>query len=394
MKVSLLVAGRPSSGDSKSNHNTFHSILFVLQFLLLTSIYVGCTTIAAAQVSYVSIQSPGLSVSSTTNLTSPVHVAATAEDLSTVTGYVVYVDSVNVFRNFAPTMDAWIILPLGQHSLYIKAWDAHSSYTTRTYQINITGFAPPSPPIYAQRIDGIDGNSWTVDNNPDVGGKCNDGSLGVFDSSSDPNTDNVPSPGIHFIVNGTCQYDDSLFYWKDRDVQSLESATNYLWEFWFYVPKTTDTKNVQALEFDLFHAVPLSDGVHKFMFGTQCNYTKNAWDFWLPSGSRLAWVTSSLSPCRFSTGAWHHALYFLQRVTSAGYQQIPLTFSPTTDTNSYLRFGTLTIDGQTMYVGGLAYSTIPKPAWNPVIGVQHQLDTAVAGVTIEEYSNRESLTTW
>ena len=117
-------------------------------------------------------------------------------------------------------------------------------------------------------------------------------------------------------------------------------------------------------------------------------------DFWLPSGSRLTWVSSNLSPCRFSTGSWHHAVYFLQRVTSAGYQQIPLTFSPTTDTNSYLRFGTLTIDGQTMYLGGLAFSTVPQPEWGPVMGVQHQLDTSVAGVTIEEYSNRESLTTW
>ncbi len=320
--------------------------------------------------------------------------AATAEDLNPITGYVAYVDGVNVFRNFDTTMDAWIVLPAGQHSLYLKAWDAHSNYTTRTYQINIAGFAPPTPPVYAQRTSGIDGESWTVDNNPDVGGNCNNGSLGTFSSNSDPNTDNVPSPGIHFVVNGTCQYDDSLFYWKAPDPQSFESATNYLWEFWFYVPNTTQPKNVQATEFDLFQALTLSDGVHKFMFGSQCNYAKNAWDFWLPSGSRLTWVTSSLSPCRFSTGAWHHAVYFLQRVTYAGYQQIPLTFSPSTDTNSYLRFGTLTIDGQTMYMGGLAFSTIPKPAWGVVMGVQHQLDTAVSGVTIEEYSNRESVTTW
>jgi hypothetical protein len=195
-------------------------------------------------------------------------------------------------------------------------------------------------------------------------------------------------------MNGTCQYDDSLFYWKATDPQSLESATNYLWEFWFYIPNSTQSNNVQAMEFDMFQTVPLSDGVHEFMFGSQCNYAKNAWDFWVPNGSRLTWVTSTVSPCRFSTGAWHHAVYFFQRVTSAGYQQIPLTFSPSADTNSYLRFGTLTIDGQTMYLGGLAWSTIPKPAWGAVVGVQHQLDTSVAGVLIEQYANRESLTTW
>lgn len=391
MNQSPSIADRLCNGDSKPNNTTKHSLVTLLTLALFC---VGYTTLALAQVTSISIQSPGLSSTGTTNLTSPVHVEATAEDLNPITGYVVYVDNVNVFRNFASTMDAWIMLPAGQHSLYIKAWDSHSDVATKTYSINITGFAPPTPPVYAQRSDGIDGDSWTVDNNPDVGGKCNTGSIGSFVSATDPNTDNVPSPGIHFVVNGTCQYDDSLFYWKSPNPQQFDSATNYLWEFWFYIPNSTQSNTVQATEFDLFQAIPLSDGVHEFMFGSQCNYANNAWDFWLPSNSRLTWVTSNLSPCRFSTGAWHHAVYFLQRVTSAGYQQIPLTFSPTTDPNNTLRFGTLTIDGQTMYIGGLAFSTIPQPAWGTVMGVQHQLDTSVAGVTIEEYSNRESLTTW
>lgn len=391
MRVSHLVAGRPFRVDSKPNRALTDSIL---HFLVLIALCVGCTTLAKGQVTAISIQAPGLSATGTTNLTSPVHVAATAEDLNSITGYVVYVDGQNVFRNFATTVDAWVMLPPGPHTFYLKAWDAHSSYTTRTYPINVTGFAPPNPPVYAQRIAGIDGESWVVDNNPDVGGKCQTGSLGTFDNNSDPNTDNVPGPGLHFVVNGTCQYDDSLFYWKYNDPQSLESATNYLWEFWFYIPNSTQSNTVQAMEFDMFQTVPLSDGMHEFMFGSQCNYAKNAWDFWVPGGSHLTWVTSAVSPCRFSTGAWHHAVYFLQRVTPSGYQQIPLSFSPSTDTNSYLRFGTLTIDGQTTYLGGLAWSTVPKPAWGAVVGVQHQLDTSVAGVLIEQYSNRESLTTW
>jgi hypothetical protein len=391
LKVSLLVADRPFTGDSKPNRAPIH---FVLHFLMVISICVGCTTFSSAQVTSISIQAPGLSSSSTTNLTSPVHIAATAEDLNPITGYVVYVDGQNVFRNFATTIDAWVMVPHGPHTLYMKAWDSHNNYTTRTYQINVTGFAPPAPPVYAQRISGIDGEPWILDNNPDVGGNCQTGSLGTFNNNSDPNTDNVPGPGQHFVMNGTCQYDDSLYYWKYNDPQSLESATNYLWEFWFYIPNTTQSNTVQAMEFDMFQTVPLSDGMHEFMFGSQCNYARNAWDFWVPSGSRLTWVTSAVTPCKFSTGAWHHAVYFLQRVTPAGYQQIPLTFSPSTDTNSYLRFGTLTIDGQTTYLGGLAWSTIPKPAWGAVVGVQHQLDTSVAGVLIEQYSNRESLTTW
>jgi len=86
--------------------------------------------------------------------------------------------------------------------------------------------------------------------------------------------------------------------------------------------------------------------------------------------------------------------YFLQRVIAAGYQDIPRHFSPSSDSNTYLRFGTLSIDGVTAYLGQLAYSPIPNPAWPPVLGLQHQLDSAMLGVTIEEFVDKESVTTW
>jgi hypothetical protein len=130
------------------------------------------------------------------------------------------------------------------------------------------------------------------------------------------------------------------------------------------------------------------------MFGSQCDYATNQWQNWLPHSGGLTWVNVGLSPCQFSTGSWHHATYFLQRVTPGGYQQIPASFSPSSDTNTSVRFGTLTIDGNTMYLGGLSNSTIPNPKWSPVLGIQHQLDTAQAGVTIEEYVDKESVTTW
>jgi hypothetical protein len=149
------------------------------------------------------------------------------------------------------------------------------------------------------------------------------------------------------------------------------------------------------MEHDMFQAVELSDGVHEFMFGSQCNYITNQWQIWLPqAGGNLTWVNAGISPCQFSTGSWHHATYFLQRVTTSGFQEIPQSFTPATDRNTSLRFGTLTIDGQSMYLGGVAGSTIPHPAWSPVIGVQHQLDSSVSGVLIEEYVDGESLISW
>jgi len=163
--------------------------------------------------------------------------------------------------------------------------------------------------------------------------------------------------------------------------------------FLVLIPTTTKTETIQALEFDLFHAVQMDDGVHEFMFGTQCNYIKNRLQLWLPANSgNLSWVDSSVTPCRFSPGTWHHVTYFLQRVTSAGYQEIPRSFTPSSDNNTSTRFVSLTIDGKTSYLGGVAWST--KPNWSPTIGIQHQLDSSTPDATIEEYVDAESLIWW
>jgi hypothetical protein len=363
---------------------------------ILLLLFGGLT--AQGEVGSVSMQSPNLVADGTSNLISPVHLQATAEDSEVVTGYVVYVDNVNVFRNFSPSLDAWIALPPGKHSLKVKAWDAHSNLGTQTFAIDVVGFAPPTPPVRAHRILNIDHGTWTVDNSPPVGGECNHGSIAPFANGADPNTSNLPAfdgNGQHFVLTSGCTYDDSLFYRKySKDRARLAGHTNFLWDFWFYIPTSTRNTTIQALEHDLFQAVPLSDGVHEFMFGSQCNYITNQWQIWLPLGNNLTWVNAGVSPCRASTGTWHHATYFLQRVTSSGYQEIPKAFNPESDRNTSLRYGTLTIDGQTTYLGATAWSTIPKPAWSTVLGVQHQLDSAEAGVIIEEYVDGESLIAW
>jgi hypothetical protein len=351
----------------------------------------------------VAVALPVLSTSSTTAVASPVHFQATAtpNGNASVTGYVIYVDSQNVYQNFTTTLDTWVVLSAGNHNVHISAWDSTATKFTAPpqqsdYAINVTGFAPVTPPASAVQISNIDQpstGSWTVDNNNNVGGTCNDGSIGVFASSSDPDTAEPPASGVgqHFVLNSKCQYDDSLFYWKDP-TPPTNAYTNLVWDFWFYLPTSTKTSSIQALEFDLFEALPMSSGVQEFMFGSQCNYATNEWQLWLSNNGNLAW-TNAASPCQFSTGTWHHATYFLQRVTPTGYLVIPASLTSTTDTNTYTRFGTVTIDGVTTYFGDVANSTA-QSSWSPVLGVQHQLDSAVSGITIDEYVTQESVTMW
>jgi hypothetical protein len=255
---------------------------------------------------------------------------------------------------------------------------------------------PPPSAVRMLNANQTAGVEWAVDNNNGVGGECNDGSIGPFNSASDPNTANSPDApfgGQHFLVNSKCRYDDSLFVWKDS-AAAQSNHTNFMWDFFVYIPTTTKSSNLQALEFDMFQAVPLSDGVHEFMFGSQCDYASNQWQIWLPQNGRLTWVNAGVPSCQLSSGTWHHLTYFVQRVASTGYQYIPNTFSSSTDPNGDLRFGTLTVDGVSYYLGQMSNSTVPNPKWQATLGIQHQLDSAASGVTIEEYSDRETLLGW
>jgi len=382
------------------NSSPIHGGSLALLALMFSFLTLGFAALPAfANVDSVTIQSPALEAGNTVNLTSPVHFQVTAESDLNVTGYVVYVDSENVYQNHSVLADAWVVLGPGIHSVYVKAWDSSGNLaSTETYSMNVIGFAPPTPPINATLLPSLsaDPSMWTVDNGQGVGGQCNDGTIEPFTSTFDPNTANspdMPNGGLHEHLTSKCQYDDSLFYRKASG--NFAGNTNFLWDFWFYIPTTTRESSIQALESDLYQAVQLSDGVHEFMFGSQCNYIANQWQIWLPSNGRLTWMNAGTNyPCRFSAGTWHHAIYYLQRVTPSGYQNIPASFSPSTDLNSSLRFGTLTIDGATIYLGGLSYSTIPNPHWSPTLGIQHQLDSAESGITIDEYMDKDSLTTW
>lgn len=80
------------------------------------------------------------------------------------------------------------------------------------------------------------------------------------------------------------------FAWKDTDSSTVTNArTNFLRDYWFYVPTSTNPAIVQALESDLFIALPIGSETYEFMFDAQCdvNGTSPA-DYW-----QFAWPRES-----------------------------------------------------------------------------------------------------
>jgi hypothetical protein len=367
------------------------------------------------------LQTPALATSGTTNVTSPVHFQVTAESPEGITGYAIYVDNNLAYLSTLTTLDTWVVISSGTHNVHITAWDTSNGYLTipsqnSNYSIDVTGFVPPTPPFAAVKLNVDTTYSWAKQSG--AGAPCDSGTIVTpWTSTSNPTTANAPDPtgGQHFDQsNASCtgDEDNTLFAWKD-DNDASNAHTNVLWDFWFYVPTTTNPATIQALESDLFMAVELEDGdVHEFMFGSQCLYGGGAaddyWEFAFPASNN--WTAEKGDSCQptrpesgtlqpFIEGEWHHATYYYQRVTPNGssppYQHIVSSPSASNDTNSEGLFGTLTIDGYTYSLGYVVQSSIPSPAWSPVLGVQHQLDMpAESAATVDEYVDAETLYTW
>jgi len=81
-------------------------------------------------------------------LTSPFSVHASATSSHPITGWQVYLDSVEVYTGPPTgTITATIKAAPGAHLLTISAWDATGAYGTHTVAANVAAPAPPPPPV-------------------------------------------------------------------------------------------------------------------------------------------------------------------------------------------------------------------------------------------------------
>lgn len=304
---------------------------------------------------------------------SPVRFTASAVSASghPITGFVVYADNTNVYRNYIGSLDAWVVLPFGNHSIYIRAWDSTGTFgTSLTFTITASGTVIPTPlagNVVFANLD--DATGW---------GSCGDVGCagGGANATSWPLTQNVALPShdgasAHIQITGPA-YADAL-WWKK--VGAFNDKENFLWEWWFYLPASST--NAQALEYDAFQFAPVNGTMTEFMFGTQCNYAVGVWDGW--NQQTGSWVHTSFSCPKFSTGVWHHAILFAQRVG---------------DNRDQVRYGNLTIDGVTTQ-WNLTEPTAPTPAgWTANTGVQFQLDENSTGTSLQEWVDSVKLTIW
>jgi hypothetical protein len=320
----------------------------------------------------VTVSSP----SATQNVPSPVRFTASAADGTghAITGFVVYSDSTNVYQNHISTLDTWVILPAGSHSIYIHAWDSSGAFgTSATFPITVQGTVVPTPLAGAVTINNIDDDT-TPSTSSRGWGSCGAATCagGGADATTFPMTQNVSSPArdgasTNFTITGPA-YADAL-WWNKLGAQ--DTKTNFLWDFWFYLPSSSTS--AQAIEFDLWQTTAIAGTIKKFMFGTQCDH--GHWDSWDQVAGH--WVSQTSLPCSFSTNTWHHLIYFVQRIG---------------DSRDTLLYGNVTLDGTTTQWNIQAPSQ--ASSWGANMGVQYQLDIGGTGASLQEWIDQVTVTMW
>lgn len=302
---------------------------------------------------------------------SPVRFTASAVDGAShpITGFVVYSDNTNVYQNHVSTLDTWVILPFGSHSVYVRAWDSTGAFgTSATFPVNVQGTVIPTPLAGSVTFGNVDDltTGWGNCGTPSCSGGQTTATLTFGQGVSSPSRDGASA---HLSMSGGT-YANAL-WWRKNGAQ--DTMTNYLWDFWFYIPSTNSP--TQAIEFDLWQSTAISGTVKKFMFGSQCNLARQIWQGW--NETLPAWVDTAF-PCKgFSTDTWHHAIYFLQRIH---------------DARDTLLYGSVTIDGATTQWNLVEPSA--TTTWGANTGEQWQLDLKSGGGTLEEYIDSVQVTMW
>jgi hypothetical protein len=320
------------------------------------------TTLALATASFagVTVSSP----TTGTTTTSPVHFVASATSANPITAMRIYVDSVSVYLVSASKLDTYVTIASGTHSVVVQAWDSTGAVFKAPLTLSVSGTAPapglPTPPSTAVVKSDIDQMTGWASCTVCAGANAN-GPVAIYSMVENQASPSLDGRSAKFSISGSTPYSDAL-WWKQ--LGAADGATNLKYDLYFYI---TNPGVAQALEFDNNQ----SNGVHKFIYGTQCNIKGGHWDVWGNAAGN--WISTGIA-CGVPTAfVWHHLTWEFQR------------------TSTNVIFVGFTYDGVTHYVNK------SYPARNSTVhemNVAFQMDGDFAMHAYSTWLDKVSLTYW
>jgi hypothetical protein len=268
-------------------------------------------TLATAAFAGVTVSSPAAGSTSG----SPVHFVASATSANPVTAMRIYVDNISVYLVSASKLDTLVTMSAGSHFVVVQAWDSTGAVFKTPLSLTVSGTsptptptptpvaalpAPPSTAVVKSNIDQMTGwASCTVCAGANAAGPV--ATYSMVENQASPSLDGASAK---FSISGTTPYSDAL-WWKQ--LGAADSATHLKYDVAFYI---TNPGVAQALEFDNNQ----SNGVHKFIYGTQCNIKGNHWDVWGNAAGN--WISTGIACSAPTAFVWHHLTWEFQRTST------------------------------------------------------------------------------
>jgi hypothetical protein len=227
----------------------------------------------------------------------------------------IYVDNISVYLISASKLDTSVTMSAGTHSVVVQAWDSTGAFFKAPLSLTVSGTAPtptptptptgglPVPPAGAVVKGNIDQmpswDSCTVCAGANAAGPV--ATYSMVENQASPSLDGLSAK---FSISGTTPYSDAL-WWKQ--LGAADGASNLKYDVDFYI---TNPGVAQALEFDNNQ----SNGVHKFIYGTQCNIKGNHWDVWGNAAGN--WISTGIACSAPTAFVWHHLTWEFQRTST------------------------------------------------------------------------------
>lgn len=291
------------------------------------------------------------------NVTSPVHYAATATTTCSKG-----VASMGIYT--APNQKAYTVdgaslstdltLSPGTYNTTVEEWDKCGGAATKAVTITVTGGTTGKTFTSLQASKGWAGYG-ELPPKYDICSVCSGVTWSMTQNISSPSMD---SKATKFFIGGTTPYADVL--WNnhligdgssqgmlDSDHTLVPTLHNFTYDAYFY---GTNLSLAENIEFDIAQFVDDKG----FMFGTQCQMQENGsiWSIWDPLHGK--WVATS-APCKPTSNTWNHVTIKVQRTSS-----------------DQLLYQSITLNGVTTTLNK-TYSPFSAPGWWGVV-VNFQLD--------------------
>jgi hypothetical protein len=270
---------------------------------------IATLTLATAAFAGVTVNSPAAGSTSG----SPVHFVASATSANPVTAMRIYVDNISVYLISASKLDTSVTMSAGTHSVVVQAWDSTGAVFKAPLSVIVGSGTPvptptptgglPAPPagaVVKANIDQMTGwESCTVCAGANAAGPV--ATYSMIANQASPSLDGLAAK---FSISGSTPYSDAL-WWKQ--LGGADFATNLKYDVDFYI---TNPGVAQALEFDNNQ----SNGVHKFIYGTQCNIKAGHWDVWGNAAGN--WISTGIACSAPTAFQWHHLTWEFQRTAT------------------------------------------------------------------------------